>query len=70
MTTALISAERRGAVHILTLNRPERLNALPDLEDGDAFAAVCEAINADRPCAASSSRGRAGRFRRAATSGP
>jgi 2-(1,2-epoxy-1,2-dihydrophenyl)acetyl-CoA isomerase len=47
MTTALISEARRGAVHILTLNRPERLNALPDLEDGDAFAAVCEAINAD-----------------------
>ena len=47
MTSALISTERRGAVLVLTLNRPERLNALPDLEDGDAFAAVCEAVNAD-----------------------
>jgi 2-(1,2-epoxy-1,2-dihydrophenyl)acetyl-CoA isomerase len=43
----LISTERHGAVLVMTLNRPERLNALPDLEDGDAFASVCEAINAD-----------------------
>ncbi|GAD60173.1 crotonase/enoyl-CoA hydratase family protein [Brevundimonas sp. BAL450] len=61
MTSALISAERRGAVHILTLNRPERLNALPDLEDGDAFAAVCEGINADPSvrCAVITGAGRA-----------
>ena len=44
---SLIQTERRGAVEIWTLSRPDRLNALPDLEDGAAFAAVCEAINAD-----------------------
>ena len=44
---ALISQERRGGVLILTLDRAERLNALPDLSDGDEVAAVCEAVNAD-----------------------
>lgn len=43
----LIQTERRGAVEIWTLSRPERLNALPDLGDGDAFAAACEAVNTD-----------------------
>lgn len=45
---SLIQIERRGRVAVLTLNRPERLNALPDLEDGEAFAAACETLNADR----------------------
>ncbi len=43
----LIQTERRGAIEIWTLSRPERLNALPDLEDGEAFAAACAAVNAD-----------------------
>lgn len=43
----LISEERRGAVLVLTLDRAERLNALPDLDDGEAFATVSEAVNAD-----------------------
>ena len=43
----LISTERCGAVLVMTLNRPDRLNALPDLADGDAFASVCEAVNAN-----------------------
>lgn len=44
---SLIEMERRGRMVVLTMNRPERLNALPDLEDGEAFAGACEAINAD-----------------------
>lgn len=57
----LIQFERRGAVAVLTLNRPERLNALPDLEDGEAFAAACERINADPDvrCAVITGAGRA-----------
>ncbi|GEM_PF-4812639 len=43
----LIVEERRGAVMVWTLDRPDRLNALPDLEDGEAFAAACAAVNAD-----------------------
>jgi len=44
---SLIEIERHGRVVVLTMNRPERLNALPDLEDGEAFAAACETINGD-----------------------
>ena len=44
---SLIQTERRGAVEIWTLSRPDRLNALPDLGDGAAFADACEAANAD-----------------------
>lgn len=43
----LIERRREGAVEIWTLARPDRLNAMPDLEDGEAFAAACEAVNAD-----------------------
>ena len=61
MTSALISTHRHDSVVVLTLNRPERLNALPDLEDGEAFASVCEAINADEAvrCAVITGAGRA-----------
>jgi 2-(1,2-epoxy-1,2-dihydrophenyl)acetyl-CoA isomerase len=45
--TELIRRERRGAVELWTLDREDRLNALPDLPDGEAFAAACEAVNAD-----------------------
>ncbi|HYF22687.1 MAG TPA: crotonase/enoyl-CoA hydratase family protein [Caulobacteraceae bacterium] len=57
----MIDLEKRGAVAILTLNRPEKLNALPEPGDGEAFAAVCEAINADREirCAVMTGAGRA-----------
>ena len=44
---ALILEERIGAVALWTFNRPERLNALPDLDDGDEVARRCEAVNAD-----------------------
>jgi 2-(1,2-epoxy-1,2-dihydrophenyl)acetyl-CoA isomerase len=43
----LIHTERRGAVEIWTLERADRLNALPDPADGEAFATACEAVNAD-----------------------
>lgn len=43
----LIRTERRAHIEIWTLDRPDRLNALPDLEDGEAFATACEAVNAD-----------------------
>src|SRR3569832_419896 len=47
MTMGLLQIERRGAVATLTLNRPGKLNALPELEDGDAFRDACEAFSAD-----------------------
>lgn len=47
MSSALIDLTRRGPIAVMTLNRPERLNALPDLGDGDELAAVCAALNAD-----------------------
>ena len=43
----LIHTERRGAIETWTLDRAERLNALPDLEDGEAFAGACAAVNGD-----------------------
>ncbi|MDQ1155460.1 crotonase/enoyl-CoA hydratase family protein [Brevundimonas sp. SORGH_AS_0993] len=43
----LIAEDRRGAILIWTLNREARLNALPDLEDGDAFAEACARANGD-----------------------
>ena len=65
----LIQTERRGAIELWTLSRPERLNALPDLEDGEAFAAACAAVNADAAvrCVVITGAGRAGPSRPAAT---
>jgi 2-(1,2-epoxy-1,2-dihydrophenyl)acetyl-CoA isomerase len=48
MRMGLLKIERRGAVAVLTLDRPDKLNALPELEDGDAFRDACEAFNADQ----------------------
>ncbi len=45
---SLITLERQGAVAILTLNRPESLNALGAPGDGDQVRAACEAVNADQ----------------------
>lgn len=45
--SGLIRRERRGAVEVWTLDRAERLNALPDLGDETAFAEACAAVNAD-----------------------
>src|SRR5690606_3451316 len=47
LVMSLIVQQRQGAVMVWTLDRPDRLNALPDLEDGEAFAAACDAVNAD-----------------------
>lgn len=57
----LIRRERHSAVEVWTLSRPDRLNALPDLEDGDAFFAACEAVNADKAvrCVVLTGEGRA-----------
>ena len=44
---SLITLEKRGHVAILTLNRPDSMNALGAPGDGDEVAAVCEQINSD-----------------------
>ena len=43
----LIAETRQGAILIWTLDREARLNALPDLSDGDEFAEACARANAD-----------------------
>lgn len=45
---SLITTEKRGHVAIMTLNRPEAMNALGAPGDGDQVAEACAAINADR----------------------
>ncbi|MDB5432913.1 MAG: enoyl-CoA hydratase [Caulobacter sp.] len=45
---SLILTEKRGHVAILTLNRPDSMNALGAPGDGDQVAAACAAINDDR----------------------
>jgi enoyl-CoA hydratase/carnithine racemase len=45
---SLLTLEKRGHVAILTLNRPEAMNALGAPGDGDQVQAVCEEVNADR----------------------
>ena len=58
---SLMTLERRGAVALLTLNRPEAMNTLGSPGDGDAIAAVCAEVNADRGirCAILTGAGRA-----------
>ncbi|WP_312135008.1 crotonase/enoyl-CoA hydratase family protein [Brevundimonas sp.] len=58
---ALITETREGSVVIWTFSRPERLNALPDLTDGDEMANACERVNADRSvsCVVLTGEGRA-----------
>jgi enoyl-CoA hydratase/carnithine racemase len=46
--TSLILTEKRGHIAILTLNRPDAMNALGAPGDGDQVAAACEAINDDQ----------------------
>lgn len=60
-STEFLQLEKRGAIALLTLNRPDKLNAMPEVEDGDAFRAMCEAIDADPAirCAIITGSGRA-----------
>jgi 2-(1,2-epoxy-1,2-dihydrophenyl)acetyl-CoA isomerase len=56
-----LQLERRGRVAVLTLSRPDKLNALPEIGDGEAFRDACEAIDADPEirCAVITGAGRA-----------
>src|SRR5277367_3393283 len=45
---SLLLLEKRGPIALLTLNRPESMNALGAPGDGDVVQAVCEQINDDR----------------------
>ena len=44
----MIQLEKTGAIAVLTLNRPEAMNALGEPGDGDRIAAACSEINQDR----------------------
>ena len=59
---SLITTEKRGHVAVLTLNRPDAMNALGAPGDGDQVAEACAAINADREirCVVLTGAGRAG----------
>jgi enoyl-CoA hydratase/carnithine racemase len=43
----MIKLEKHGSIAILTLNRPEAMNALGEPGDGEKVAAACAEINAD-----------------------
>ena len=43
----IILTEKRGSIAILTLNRPDMMNALGQDGDGAAVAAACAEINND-----------------------
>lgn len=45
---SLVEIEKHGAVAILTLNRPQSMNALGEEGDGAAMEAACREISADR----------------------
>ena len=44
----MITLEKRGPIAILTLNRPEAMNALGEPSDGEKVAAACAEVNADK----------------------
>jgi len=45
---SLLTFEKRGHVAILTLNRPDAMNALGAPGDGDEVQRVCEQVNDDQ----------------------
>jgi enoyl-CoA hydratase/carnithine racemase len=45
---SILTLEKRGSIALLSLNRPEAMNALGQPGDGDQIAAVCAEVNADR----------------------
>lgn len=61
MAAEFLQLEKRGPIALLTLNRPDKLNAMPEIEDGEAFRTVCEALNDDPAilCAVMTGAGRA-----------
>ena len=61
MSADFIQFETHGPVAVLTLTRPDKLNAMPELTDREAFTAVCDRIGADPTirCAVITGAGRA-----------
>jgi 2-(1,2-epoxy-1,2-dihydrophenyl)acetyl-CoA isomerase len=57
----LLQLDIKGAVALLTLNRPELMNALGSAGDGEAIRAVCEQVGSDPAlrCAVLTGAGRA-----------
>jgi enoyl-CoA hydratase/carnithine racemase len=57
---SLLLVEKRDHVALLTLNRPESMNALGAIGDGEAIRVVCDEINRDRDirCAVLTGAGR------------
>jgi enoyl-CoA hydratase/carnithine racemase len=45
---SLLTLDKKGPIAILTLNRPEAMNALGAPGDGDVVAGVCDEVNADQ----------------------
>jgi enoyl-CoA hydratase/carnithine racemase len=45
---SVIKMEKRGHVALVTFNRPEMMNALGQIGDGDEIHAMCDAINDDQ----------------------